>query len=239
MKTMIKYLCLMVLIVLVMPMAVEAYDIVVFEDYDKTYFMDGDVLRVEKDLTLRNVGNNPIIPGDIRFRMYEVLGGETVPSEIDELQATDGSRELESRVESYDDYSSIIVSVYNPLLPGYDYQMTVSYEIDFNPTGILFHEMIFPIEETTTPIRDSTTRLVMPNHYKVTFAPDAEISSDSMRQTIEWDGDSDLMLEYTRLPLPRMPFRMVSVFWLIILAILGVLFIYLNSRRPDKRKRRK
>ncbi len=239
MRIIMKCLLAVSLALLFMPAMVEAFDVVAFQEYDKTYYLEGDVLRVEKDLVMRNIGNNPIVPGEVRFRMYEVRGSTTVPSDIDEIYARDNSRELDARVEKYSDYSDLIVHVFNPILPGFDYPISISYELEFNPTGILFHEMLFPIEETTIPIRDSVTRLVMPNRYRVTFAPDTQIEQDGMRRTIEWDGDSELLLEYTRLPMPQMPFRMVSVFWLSVLMVLGVTFIYLNSRRPDRKKSKK
>lgn len=238
----LNYLSFVFLLLLFLPISsifVSAdFELIVFQEYDKTYFLDGNILRVEKDLVLRNVGSNPVMPGDIRFRVYEVRGGNLVPSEIREIQASDNSRELDTYVEQFSEYSTLVVRVFNPLLPEFDYQIRLSYEINFNPTGILFHEMIFPIEETTIPIRDSSTTFIIPNRYRITYAPNVEIVQDSMHRTIDWDSDDELVLEYTRLPLPQAPFRMVSVFWLSILAVLGVLFIYLNSRRPDGKRKK-
>ncbi len=222
------------LVLLGMPVFAD-YEVFVFQEYDKTYTVSGDTLTVEMDLVLRNVGNTPVIPGEISFRTYEIDGGSTVPSEINEVLAQDNTGEIDSRVEESDEYSELIVHIWNPILPGFDHPISIEYEIDFSPSGILFNEVVFPIEETTIPIQDSSTEFLMPRRNSVTFAPDAEVTSDSLNTIVSWDRDRDLMLEYTILPLPRMPFRMVSVFWLSILMILGVVFIYLNSRRPDKR----
>ncbi len=222
-----------------MPLVSAIETTVTFEEYEKTYYMEGDSLRVEKDIVMVNRLRSPVVPGSVEFRMYEIRGRDIVPSQISEVYARDNSRELDTRVETHGDHTKLIVMVRTPLMQDYEFPVSISYEIDFNPSGILFHEVLFPIEETTNTVVDSTTRLVMPNRYRVTYAPDAEIEKDGMRQSIEWGGGTEIMLEYTRLPLPQMPFRMVSVFWLTILLILGVIFIYLNSRRPDSPSKKK
>lgn len=217
--------------VLVLASAVQAYDVMVFDNYQTSYYLKSGVLTVEKQLSLKNVGNNPIIPGEIHFRVYEKMGDTEKAAKITDLMALTNNRNLESRVESYDGYSDVIVHIWNPILPGFEIPVTVSYDMEFKPRGILFHEIVFPIEETTIPIRQSDVTLYLPKQYSVTYAPLATIDGDNLYDIVHWQDTDDLSIEYTRLPFPKMPFRMVSLFWLVVLMVLGTIFIFLNLKR--------
>lgn len=210
-----------------------AYDVVVFEDYDTSYFLKEGKLSVEKRIRLKNIGKNPIIPGELHFRVYEARGEKSYPVEVENLAASNNNNDLSTRVTKYKEYSDIIVHVWNPVLPEFELPITISYDLDFAPKGVFFHEVQFPIEETTIPIRDSSVNFMLPKKYHVTYATTTEINEDGIYNIVRWINDDDLSLEYTLLPLPRTPFRMVSVFWLSILVVLGVIFIFLNSRRKD------
>jgi hypothetical protein len=224
-------LSLLLLSFILVASAVQGYEVMVFENYDTSYYLKNGVLTVEKELSLKNVGNNPIIPGEIHFRVYESNGDSETAAEITELTALTNNRNLESRVETYDGYADVVVHVWNPILPGFEIPVSLSYDMKFRPRGILFHEVVFPIEETTIPIRESSATLYIPKRFSVTYAPFASVSGDSMYDIIEWDETDDLSIEYTILPFPKMPFRMVSLFWLVVLMILGTIFIFLNMKR--------
>ncbi|MFW5852401.1 MAG: hypothetical protein ACOCUR_00045 [Nanoarchaeota archaeon] len=212
---------------------------IVFEDYETSYFLKDGVLTVEKEILIRNVGPSPVIPGQINFRMYEQRGENTQPAIIKDVIALNNDNEVESTVNTYDTYSDLVVHIWNPLLPDYEYPLSISYDLEFSPRGIFFRELVFPVEETTIPVKDRYTRLFIPKSYSVTYAPSAEISSDSLYKIVDWGSGSEFAIEYTLLPFPRMPFRMVSVFWLSVLVILGALFIFLNMKRSKKDSRKK
>ena len=230
--------CFLVLLVPLISLSTYAYDVVVFEQYDTSYYLQSGKLIVEKDLILQNTGNNPIIPGELHFKLYQQDGDKIEPAKITELVATSNANDLTARVDSFDDYSDLVVHVWNPLLPGFNFPISISYEMDFRPKGILFHELAFPIEETTIPVQESSTSLMLPKQYKVTYAPSAEITEDNAYRVVNWNDDEEFAIEYTVLPLPRVPFRMVSVFWLIVLLILGTVFIFLNMKRPNSKHKK-
>lgn len=222
------------LLVLVFAFSAAAYDVVVFENYETSYFLKDGKLSVEKRVLLRNVGNNPIIPGELHFRVYEQRGDKQIPVEIKNLVASNPSSQLTTRVTLYDDYSDVVVHVWNPVLPDFDLPLTISYDLDFKLKGVLFHEVQFPIEETTIPIRDSKVDFMLPNQFSVTFTTGDVIAEDNMNKVVQWVNEDDLSLEYSRLPLPNTPFRMVGIFWMTILVALGAIFIFLNAKRQKQ-----
>ncbi|MFW6230632.1 MAG: hypothetical protein ACOC32_01265 [Nanoarchaeota archaeon] len=226
-----------VLLFLVLAASALAYDVIVFEDYETSYFLKDGKLEVENDVVLKNVGSNPIIPGEIHFRIYS--GSEKVePAKVSELVAMNNNNELDTRIEEYSEYADIVVHVWNPVLPGFEFPISISYDVDFRPKGVLFPQIVFPVEETTVPVREKSVRVMIPERYSITYAPGADLSSDSLYDIAAWDDDDEPALEYSILPFPRMPFRMVSIFWLTVLIILGAVFIMLNLRRPGSKKKK-
>lgn len=232
-------LCFVVSLLIFSPF-VNAFEVVVFEQYDTVYSVKGRTLVVEKDLVLRNVGTNPIIPGEISFKLFEMHGDSSRSSNVRDVVALHNNNVLDTRVDSHTDFSDVVVHIWNPLLPDFDYSFSLSYEIDYRPRGVLFHEVVFPVEETTISINDRTTTMLLPRRYSVTYAPHAVLSSTSDNKIVDWGSRSELSLEYTIIPLPeQMPFRMVSVFWLSVLILLGVIFIVLNVKRTRTSSKKK
>ena len=214
------------------------YELIVFEDYSTSYYVKGRTLLVEKELILKNTGNVAAIPGEIHFRVSEQHGDSSRGPLIKDVVALHNANKLDSRVDRYDTFSDVVVHIWSPLLPDFEYRFTLSYEMDFRPKGVFFHEVVFPVEETTIPIRERDTRMMLPTGFAVTFAPNANVRSDGLYKIVDWGSRTDLSLEYTRLPMPQqMPFRMVSVFWLVVLVFLGTLFIFLNLKRSSSKNK--
>jgi hypothetical protein len=204
-------------------------EIVVFDRYDTRNTLSDGVLKVEKNIVLKNAGRNPIIPGEIHFKVYEFEGKNQIPSKIENLDAHNNYNRLTSKVVREDDFSDIVVDIWNPLLSDFEFPLTISYEINYNQKGVLFHELNFPDDEVTVPLAYSVTRLMLPDKYFVTYAPGAKIVKDGDFRVLEWENpEQDIVLEYTRIPLPKMPFKFVTFFWMMIITVLVVITVYYN-----------
>lgn len=225
----ISNIFLFFLIIFILCTAVLAQEVVVFTKYDTKNILDRGKLKVEKNIEITNRGTNPIIPGELHFKVYEFKGSKQVASEIDNLYAHNNYNKLSSHVVKGKDHSDVVVDVWNPLLPDFDIPVTITYDLFYNQKGILFHELNFPVEETTVPIASSSIKLFLPKNLFITYAPKAKVSQDSMYKIVEWeDTDEDLTVEYTRVPMPRMPFRISTMFWLTIIFVLVGVTIYFN-----------
>ncbi len=203
-------------------------EVVVFKEYDTKNILDDGKIKVEKNIMIGNDGRNTIIPGELHFKIYEFNGKKQVPSEIENLNAHNNYNSLTAQVVKSQDYSDIIVDVWNPLMPDFEIPITITYDLLYNQKGVLFHELNFPVEETTVPIASSTLKLFLPKNFYVTYAPEADITTDDMYKIIEWNSDeTDLVVEYTRIPLPKMAFRLSTMFWILVITILiGITIFY-------------
>lgn len=200
-------------------------EVVVFNSYETESYLQKDKLLIERAIVLQNVGSNPIIPGELHFKLHEIRKGEKVASEVSNLQAAnDLGRELKSRQVETVQETDLVVSVWEPVLPKFTYKVLLSYDLRFRPKGLFFYEIKVPVEQTTIPIRDNRHSLYLPAKYHVTYAPGAEVTtvqkgSENLRK-VTWSNREDMLVEYSRLPLPKMGIRAVNVFWAMIIAIL-------------------
>lgn len=207
-------------------------DIVVFDAYKTTYTMEGDTLLVKKDLRIKNVGSSPIIPGEIHFKISKSEGDTTVPPPISNFNVINKyKKKLDSKQIRKDNEMDLVFTIWDPLLPKFFYDFTMEYEIEFEPKGLMFYEIVIPEEKTTIPIRSAETEFILPDKYHVTYAPEAEIE-DGDEQLIRWESASNLKFEYSYIPMPKLGFPMVNFFWIfLILLLLGVfIFRVLRSR---------
>ena len=113
------------------------------------------------------------------------------------------------------------------MLPKFSYKIFMDYDIEFEPSGLLFYELIVPVEETTIPIEKSKNEIILPSKYHVTHAPDAQVAKKTKEnkevKTVSWKGKKPMAIEYSVLPLPRVGIKAVNLFWGVIIAITLVL----------------
>jgi hypothetical protein len=222
------------LILAAIPMA--AAEVVVFDVYDTTATVQGGKIHVERDIRVKNIGQNPIIPGELHFRLHELRGGEKRPIPVESLSARSAhGATLPTKITERRGETSLSVELWNPLLPQFHYDFSIEYVLDFKPSGILFYEIRLPQEETTIPITNEQTTFLLRDRYHITYAPGGAISSLSGNTVVTWDSDSsDRVLEYSVIPLPRTGVRAVNLFWLVIIAALIAFFVLTvrNQNRP-------
>lgn len=227
----------LLLAILVLVPAVHAVDVVVFDTYNTVARIDGDKITIERDLRIKNVGRVPIIPGELHFRLHERRGDEKIPIPVSSFEAkSDRDESLSTRVSERGGETDLSVQLWNPLLPGFHYDFTMTYEMEFDPSGILFYEIKLPQEDTTIPIVNEDTVFELASGYHVTYAPSGEVSKLSGLTVVEWDNSQrEKVIEYSRLPLPRTGMRAVNVFWIVvILALIAVFILSLRKTRGGK-----
>ncbi len=199
-------------------------DVIVFNNYETTTTLQDGHLQIEREITLLNVGSDPIIPGELHFRIHELKNGEYVGSQIRNVQAHDDyGEEIDSRLVEGEEETQLVLSHWEPIIPQFNYNIHLNYEIVFEAGGFLFSELIVPVEETTIPIRNSENKIHIPERYSVTYAPDADvriIEKENGKYTeVSWDGLEQMPVEYTVLPLPRLGVKAVNLFWGVIIVV--------------------
>jgi len=213
-----------VLLVIVLANFVSA-EVVVFRDYTTNTKLEKGNLHIDREITLENVGSNPIIPGELHFKLHEIKKDERIASQVSNLGArNDLNKALKSRQIETREETDLVVSVWEPVLPRFTYNVFLSYDLEFEPKGLLFYEIQVPLEETTIPIKNQVQSLYLPAKYHVTYAPDAEVKTveegGSKYKVVTWENREDMVVEYSMLPLPKMGIRAVNIFWVVIIIVL-------------------
>ncbi len=210
-------------------------EVVVFKSYETNSRLEKDNLHIDRQIVLQNVGDNPIIPGELHFKLHEISKDKKVASEVSNLGArNDLNAELKTRKVETKEETDLVLSIWEPVLPKFTYKVFLSYDLKFSPKGVLFYEIKVPIEETTIPIKDNKQSLYLPAKYHVTYAPDAKVTtvqqgSEKFR-VVTWENREDMIVEYSVLPLPKMGIRAVNVFWIVVIIILLVSTFFIHKK---------
>jgi hypothetical protein len=200
-------------------------EVVVFQNYQTRSTLQSGGLHIDREITLQNVGSNPIIPGELHFKLHEILKNEKVASKVSNLGSrNDMNKDLKSRLVEAKEETDIVISVWEPVLPKFTYKVILGYDLEFIPKGILFYEIKVPVEETTIPIKDNEQTLYLPAKYHVTYAPDAEVTSvqqgAQQMRAVTWHNREEMVVEYSLLPLPKLGIRAVNIFWIVVIVML-------------------
>ena len=234
-------LCILTFLLLGLMVPLVQANTVVFERYDTTATIQGNTILIERDVRIKNNGLTPIIPGEVHFRLYEQRGDTKTPIPVTNFRAhSQNTGDLTTRVTERRGETDLSVHLWNPLLPHFHYDFTMTYEMEFSPSGIFFYEIRLPREETTIPIVNENTVFNLDRRYSVTYAPDGVVSSNTPtgNTVVSWDRASgDRIVEYSRLPLPALGVRAVNVFWIVIIILLVTVFV-LSLRRSQSSRRK-
>jgi len=212
-----------------------AAEVVIFDQYITETRLEADNLHIEREISLQNVGSNPIIPGELHFKLHEIKKDEKIASQVNNLGAQNDfgnplkSRKIESREET-----DLVVSVWEPVLPKFSYNVYLSYDLKFSAKGLMFYEIQVPLEETTIPIKNQKQSLYLPAKYHVTYAPDALVQTvqegGKKYKVVTWENREDMIVEYTVLPLPKMGIRAVNIFWIVIIIMLLITTFLIHKK---------
>lgn len=205
----------------------------VFSNYDTIVTINSDnFISVNKTLTLKNVYSVGIVPGQIEFKVAKGIDGSLSNIEIQNVSAVDQyGKEIKTRVRNTDKYSVIIVDVYYPLLPGFEYKFNLNYQLGYDPGGIFFKSLQIPLRESTIPIEKGEFKVVLPDNYYFTYL---EENTDT-KTTVEgnnaiWEIKDNLpnsiVFEYSYLPISIGSFKGSYIFWIVVnIILLSILFI--------------
>jgi hypothetical protein len=214
----------------------------VFSKYDTHLSINNDnTIEVNKSLSLKNVYDVGIVPGQIEFKIGKGTDGSIANIEVLEVKAVDRfGTEVKSQVRKTKDFSVIILDIYYPLLPGFEYNFDLYYKLSYKPGGIFFKSLQIPLRESTIPIENGIFTVTLPNNYHFTYVytedEKANINSNTATWAIKDNHPKSVAFEYSYIPLIVSGFKGSYVFWILINLAL-VLFLVYEVRREIKRIR--
>lgn len=207
----------------------------VFSSYDTILEVrDDNMILVTKHLTLKNVYDVGIVPGQIEFKVARGTGDGSVANlNVLNVSATDRfGKEIKTQVRNTVKYSVIVLDVYYPLLPGFEYEFDLKYQLSYKPGGIFFKSLNIPIRESTIPIEVGTFKVVLPEKYYFTHLDlegenlgDVVIEGNVAIWDIKNDMPNSVGFEYSWIPIRVGNLKGSYVFWIFVnLVLLLVLF---------------
>jgi len=121
----------------------------VFSEYKTTLTINNDnTVLLNKTLKLKNVYDVGIVPGQIEFKVGRGIDGSIDNLEVKDVVAIDRfGNVIKSQLRNTNDYSIIILDVYYPLLPGFEYEFNLVYTLAYKPGGIFFKVYRFLLEK--------------------------------------------------------------------------------------------
>jgi hypothetical protein len=215
---------------------VASAEVLVFDKYETVSNVKDGKIHIEREMVLTNVARNPVIPGELHFKIYQTEGDEKQQIQVsDFLASNDRGAKLGTKIINKPDETDLSVTIWDPMLPGYSYTFRISYDLYFEPSGLLFYELKIPQEETTIPIKGLKQTVLLDNKYHVTYAPDTDVSQVSGNVVVSWTGaNAQQIIEYSSLPLPRIGIRAVNVFWGFLIVLLIGLFVFSVRRNRQQ-----
>ncbi len=218
----------------------------VFSDYDTTLTVNNDnTIDVNKTLTIKNVYDVGIVPGQIEFKIAKGIDGSISNLEIIGVSANDMfGKSINTQVRSTEQFSVIILDIYYPLLPGFEYTFDLNYKLSYSPGGIFFKSLQIPLRESTIPIQSGEFKIILPDNYHFTYLgtgdEDLEVYVDGNEAM--WDIKDNLpksiVFEYSYLPISIGNFKGSYIFWITINVILLV-FLFFEVRKEIRKVRDK
>ena len=179
----------------------------VFSKYNTHLTINSDnTIEINKSLSLKNVYDVGIVPGQIEFKIGKGTEGSIANIEIIEVMAVDRfGTEIKTQIRQTKDFSVIILDIYYPLLPGFEYNFELYYKLSYKPGGIFFKSLQIPLRESTIPIENGLFTVTLPDNYYFTyiFTEDtkAELDGNSATWIIKDNNPKSVAFEYSYIPL--------------------------------------
>lgn len=215
----------------------------VFSNYDTVMTIDSnDLIYVNKSLSLKNVYDVGIVPGQIEFKIGRGTQGSVSSIDVLNVSAYDRfGNEIRSQVRQTEGFSVVILDVYYPLLPGFEYEFNLDYTLSYEASGIFFKSLSIPLRESTIPIEEGVFEVNLPNNYYFTFTEDGGTNVSVSENVGRWDIKDNLPeqieFEYSYIPISLGNLQGSYVFWIAINLLL-VLFLIYEVRKEIRRVRR-
>ncbi len=213
----------------------------VFTKYDTTININKNyTIDVSKKILLRNIHEVGIIPGEIEFKIISAF--EKNSGDIINLEAKDRyGNPIKSKIQKTGDQNVIILNIFTPILPGFEYQINLDYTIQYESTGIFFKTLQIPLKESSKiPIQNSNVKVILPDSYHLTYVDYKDENTIIEGKEITWIVNENTpeisSIEYSYLPISIGNLRGSLVFWLLV-NILLIAVLLLQVVKEAKRLR--
>lgn len=219
--------------------SVSAYTVEQFSSYDTTFtFLEKDVVEVDKKIFLRNLHSVGIVPGQMEFKLSTL---EDSSFEIYDLVVTNRyGQEIRSDLRTTSNSNSILIDIFTPILPGFEYHINLNYKIKFDSSGLLFKRVQLPlVEDSRVPILQGSVNVVLPSGNSVTYLDfkdeNTVVNKNSIGFKLNENTPNSVLIEYSMIPSGVGSIPGSLVFWLLVNIFL-ILILALEIRKELKQR---
>ncbi|RLI79513.1 hypothetical protein DRP05_03565 [Archaeoglobales archaeon] len=231
-------LAVIVTFLLLIPANAQPVKVESISNYNMIIEVNGDVVHVKNNITLKNLINKPIVPGIGEIRLQKVspqkigfisipFTKEVKPVKVENLKGykSDGDK-IEVKVEDKKDYTIIHYEIWYPIEPGKELTFVIEYDSsDLIEKGLLFKTLKVPVGADLDVER---LKLEIKSDWKITYT-DPEMSS-YWEASIPAGSIAFFTAELSILPLPKTPFSSYIMFWTAIIVLVVLLALVVRKR---------
>lgn len=215
----------------------------VFSNYNTVLSINTteNTITVEKVLSLKNVYDVGIVPGQIEFKIAKGVDGSVDNLQILNVSAKDGfDKDINVHIRNTQEYSVVVLDIYYPLLPGFEYDFTLNYKLSYDPSGIFFKSLSIPLRESTIPIEKGNFEVRLPQNYHFTYLggmDGIDLNGNIAKWDIKDNDPNSIVFEYSWIPL-RLGFIKGSYAFWIFLNLILLIVLYFEIKREMKSLRK-
>lgn len=210
--------------------AYSSADVEVFSKYNTYIKVNKDyTFDVHKEIYLRNIHDVGIVPGQVEFK---ILGtNQKNKGNVLYYNVTDRyGNPIRSQISQTDTGTIILLDIFTPVLPGFEYKIDLKYTIEYDSSGIFFKNIQMPLmEKTLIPIQSGVVEVEVPDSYKITYINYKDANTVLEKSKVSWEvskGVPEIVdLEYSYIPIRVPGVKGSFVFWIAIDLILIIILI--------------
>lgn len=194
-------------------------------------FTDEETIVISKQLALKNNFDKTILPGQIEFRIGKGTRDSVTNANLENVKVYDkDGNNISYSIRENSEYTSLILDIYYPLLPKFEYKFFLQYELEFEASGIFFKSLEVPLKETSIPIENGTFKVHLPKNSRFTYLGDLANYTTINKNEGIWQLGNNLPnsveFEYSFIPIRTSFMRGSYVFWLIVNVLMFTFLVY-------------
>jgi len=223
-----SFLSLFLLLILSINVSYSAVAEEVFSDYSTHIKLNSDeTIEISKKIILTNVGVVAFVPGQVEFKISNDAGDLKI---LNYSVINKFGKSIRNNLVRTGDSSVIVLEIFQPLLPGFDYEINLAYNLSYVSSGIVFKKFQIPLsEKSRIPIKKGKVSLEIPSNLYLTYVDYLDNSSVFGKNTVNWEINentpSSVFFEYSYLPIKIGNMQGSTVFWIIVNVILIFLLV--------------
>lgn len=203
--------------------------------------VNADSGHVKCEITIKNLVNNPVVPGigELRLQKQEPkkLLIFPIPNtniakavNVSNVKAYSGKTSIPVKVIYKKDYTVIQYEIWTPIEPKGSYTFTIEFDApELIDRGILFKSITIPVG---ADVDIANLELKPISSWHLCYA-NPKINSDRWIARIPADHIAFFTVEFSMLPLPMLPIRGYIAFWGILILAIIIIAVVIRLKRQN------